>query len=178
MESCSFIALSNFFCNHKEVQSIVCFMYMLYVYISLNLYVYTFFCVVAKQYCAHEHMLYNKHENRYATISLKNVLHEERFESWTLWKNLDVATPSWAMRDRPTWDQHRVPLRAKHNWFKACSELTFRCNPPRAEEEVLCLQRCSTRHRPAVQWRARVSFFFSPKKSAWQTHLIVCQWQI
>lgn len=35
--------------------------------------------------------------------------------------NLDVATLSWAMRDRPTWDQHRVPPRAKHNWFKACN---------------------------------------------------------
>lgn len=25
--------------------------------------------------------------------------------------HLDVATLAWAMRDRPTWDQHRVPLR-------------------------------------------------------------------
>ncbi len=95
--------------------------------------------------------------------------------------NLDVATLSWAMRDRPTWDQHRVPLRAKHNWFKACSELTFCCNPLRAEEEVLCLQRCSTRLLPAVGCRARervcVFFFFIfllPTKSAWQIQLIVC----
>lgn len=87
--------------------------------------------------------------------------------------NLDVATLSWAMRDRPTWDQHRVPPRAKHNWFKACSELTFRCNPPRAEEEVLCLQRCSTRLLPAVGCGAKeffLSFFFpvwiQPDKSS------------
>lgn len=110
------------------------------------------------------HILYNKHEMQlkchYAIILLNSLLHEEGFDSRMLGKNLDVATPSWAMRDRPTWDQHRVPLRAKHNWFKACSELTFRCNPLRAEEEVLCLQRCSTRLLPAVQWRAR-AFFFS-----------------
>lgn len=93
-----------------------------------------------------------------AVISLCDVLHDEGFEAQLL--NLDVATLSWAMRDRPTWDQHRVPPRAKHNWFKACSELTFHCNPPRAEEEVLCFERCSTRLLPAVRWR-----FFLPSQA-------------
>lgn len=94
-----------------------------------------------------------------------------------------MATLSWAMRDRPTWDQHRVPLRAKHNWFKACSELTFRCNPLRAEEEVLCLQRCSTRPLPAVGRRTgaffkkKIVLFFPPSlsKLAAQIQLNVCQ---
>ena len=89
-------------------------------------------------------------KSHHAVISLRKCA-----TRWKIWGlellNLDVATLSWAMRDRPTWDQHRVPLRAKHNWFKACSELTFCCNPLRAEEEVLCLQRCSTRLlQPAV----------------------------
>lgn len=66
--------------------------------------------------------------------------------------NLDVATLSWAMRLRPTWDRRRVPPRARHNWFKACSELLFCCNPRRLEE-VSCLQRCSSCHSlPSRRW--------------------------
>lgn len=63
-------------------------------------------------------------KSRQAAVSPDDALHDEEFEAHVL--NLDVATLSWAMRDRPTWDRCRVPrgpsitdLKPARSWHSA-----------------------------------------------------------